>query len=108
MSAVLVMRTPTLLRELCGLEMGTDRQSVSRAITRLVGCSGNTIKLNPQRVGPAPGGSPLPQRRHSVRLHQAFGSTWGRDFRCLDFLSTGHASHGLGDVCTLPFGLLDI
>jgi hypothetical protein len=51
MSAVLVMRTPTLLRELCGLEMGTDRQSVSRAIARLVGRSGNTIKLNPQRVG---------------------------------------------------------
>jgi hypothetical protein len=50
MSAVLAIRTPTLLRELWGLEMGTDRQSVSRAIARLVGCSGNMIKLKPQRV----------------------------------------------------------
>jgi hypothetical protein len=59
-------------------------------------------------LGPAPGGSPLPQRRPSVRLYQAFGSIWGRDFRCLDFLSPGHASDGFRDVRTLPFGFLDI
>ena len=51
---------------------------------------------------------PLPQRRPSVRLHQAFGSIWGRDFRCLHFLSPGHASDGFRDVRTLPFGFLDI
>jgi hypothetical protein len=51
---------------------------------------------------------PLPQRRHSVRLPQAFGLIWGQDFRCLDFLSPGHASDGFRDVRTLPFGFLDI
>jgi hypothetical protein len=39
---------------------------------------------------------------------QASGSVRGRDFWCLDFLPTDHASHGLCDVRTFPFGFLDI
>jgi hypothetical protein len=35
-------------------------------------------------------------------------SVQGPDFWCLDFLPAGHASHGLGDVCTFPFGFLQI
>jgi hypothetical protein len=43
-----------------------------------------------------------------VRQPQALWSWSGRDFWCLDLLPTGHATNGLGDVRTFPFGFLEV